>query len=1379
VARVFISYASVDLARAREVYRWLIEGGHEVFFDQDPHAGIVVGEQWRQRLYERLRWADAVVCMVTSAAVVSSWCAAEIATAQAWGSRLLPLRVEPAVEHPLLADIQHTRYIDLTRDLVAARAVLIAALRRIDAAGGWGWPDDRSPFPGLRPFEVDQHRVFFGRADEIKTLVEQVRSAAGGTVLLVAGPSGCGKSSLVRAGLVPVMAAEPGWRVLSPILPGVDPVTALAWELAASARRIGLSWTLDHVARRLAADGLIPLAEELLSADPDGPQRCLLVVVDQLEELLTQTPPGQRARFASVLSSALTGLVRVVGTLRPEFLDQLLSDPDLAALPTRLYPLRPLRREALRTVIERPAQLAGIDMEASLVDQLVEDTGSGNALPLLAFTLAQLAEGIGRGHRLSAARYDQLGGVQGALICQADAALATAVQVGGRSHAEVIAGLLRLVTVDEEGRPTRWRIRRDQLPAAVVSELDVFVTQRLLTTETDDEGPVVIGVAHEAFLSAWPPLAEEISKNVPALRARRAIEHAAADWDDHGRPLTQLWGGGQLAAAITDTEARYRPAVASTPGRRGPASWLHRRPRALVIGRVDLSCAARDFLRASIRRDRARRRRSTVILATLLILALVATGVAAFAQQRAQERQRIATAGQLVGDAEAARSTDLRAALLLGLAAYQLHPSRETYFSLANTLAAGPYLDTLTGHTGAVMSVAFALDGRTLATGSADNTVILWDLTDPGRPRKLGASLTGHTGAVTSVAFAPDGRTLATGSADNTVILWDLTDPSRPHRLGSPLIGHTGSVTSMALTPDGQTLITGSADSTVILWDLTVRALPQRLGPPLSGHTSAVNAVALAPDGHTLVTGDQNGNLILWEVADRALPRPLGSPRSATSSVDAMAFAPSGRMFVTSNRTNDTVLWDLTDPTQLRQLGPPLTVEPPLTSTASLVFAVAFFPDGRTLATSGSSGATVLWDLTDPAQAHPLGPPLTGHNSSVNVVRFAPDGHTLATGSTDGMVILWDLASPVQPQRLGPPMAGHSDWVMSVAFAPDGRTLATGSTDKSVILWDVTDPAQPRRRVPPLSGHSNRVFAVAFSPDGQTLATGGQDQTVILWDVTDPLRPRPRGPALTGHTGPVNDVVFSPDGHTLATGSTDRSTILWDVTNPAQPARRGAPLTGHTGSVLSVAFAPDGRTLATGSVDATVMLWDITTLFQPRQLGASLTGHVGHVNSVTFSPDGHTLATGSDDQNVILWDVADRAQPHRLGPPLTSNNLGVWSVAFAPDGRTLATGGTDSTIILWDVADRTQPHRLGPPLTSNNSNVFAVAFAPDGRTLATGNYDGTATLWDLTSFTRLRDHVVERACTVTRGGLEREGWDRYIPGLPYRNSCPEGKTRGG
>lgn len=175
MARVFVSHASEDLALAFELHRWLVDDGHEVFLDQHLHDGIAVGEQWKQQLHERLRWANAVVCVVTSAYLASEWCTAEVSTALSWGNRLMPVRAEPGVTHALLESIQHT---DLIPDRVAARAKLAEALGRVDAAGDPSWPDGRSPFPGLRPFDIDLHRVFFGRVREVDQLAGLLRSMA-------------------------------------------------------------------------------------------------------------------------------------------------------------------------------------------------------------------------------------------------------------------------------------------------------------------------------------------------------------------------------------------------------------------------------------------------------------------------------------------------------------------------------------------------------------------------------------------------------------------------------------------------------------------------------------------------------------------------------------------------------------------------------------------------------------------------------------------------------------------------------------------------------------------------------------------------------------------------------------------------------------------------------------------------------------------------------------------------------------------------------------------------------------------------------------------------------------------------------------------------
>ncbi|MGH3889878.1 MAG: hypothetical protein ACRDSZ_25490, partial [Pseudonocardiaceae bacterium] len=690
---------------------------------------------------------------------------------------------------------------------------------------------------------------------------------------------------------------------------------------------------------------------------PAGPRRRLLIVVDQFEELLTQTTPTERVRFAELLRPALTGPVRVVATLRPEFLDQLLINPELAALPTRTSTLRPLRREALRAVIERPAQLAGIDVDDGLVDRLVDDTDSGEALPLLSFTLAQLAEGVSRGGRLSSARYNQLGGVQGALACQADAALTDASTAGGRSREQVIAGLLRLVTVDEQGRPTRWRAHRAELPDHVVTELNAFVARRLLITDADN-GTAVIGVAHEAFLSAWPPLAEAIAENVSALRARRAVEHAAAEWDGDGRARERLWGGGQLAGAVADIGARISAGSAPPPGQRGPARWLPRRPRVLVTDQVALSPTARDFLHTSIRRDRFRRRRGVGVLSVLLILALVAAGLAVDRQSRAQERQRVATARQLVAQAGTLLGSDPRTALRLGVAAERIHPGGETRGGLLGLLPRTRYAGALTAHTDWVIPVAFAPDGRTLATASNDRTALLWDLTDPTEPRQLGQPLTVRTFEVTSLDFAPDGRTLATADRGGTTILWDLTDRAASRKLGQPLAGHGSWVFSVVFSPHGHTLATTGTNGTVILWDLTDPAAPRQLGQRFTAHTEAVLSVAFVSGGRTLATASDDDTVILWDLTDPAAPRRLGQP---------------------------------------------------LTTHTGSVRSVAFSRDGRTLATADLWGTTILWDLTDPAEPYQLGPPLTAHTEAVSSVAFAPDGHTLATASNDRTVILWDL----------------------------------------------------------------------------------------------------------------------------------------------------------------------------------------------------------------------------------------------------------------------------------------------------------------------------------------------------------------------------------
>jgi WD40 repeat protein len=1339
VARVFVSHATEDDDVATLVHGWLVADQHDVFLDHHLQDGIGLGEEWESRLHERLYWADAVVCLVTPAYLGSPWCMAEIGVARARGSRLLPISTEPGLTHPLLPALQHT---DLIRGRTVARTALREELQRIDGIVGWGWPDGQPPYPGLVAFDAERHRVFFGRKREVGEIAEWLRSSveqARGAALFLVGPSGCGKSSLLRAGLWPLMDSEPTWWCLPPIVPGTNLVAALTSTILTEAETVGVP---DHTGEDTDGAGqLDAVVQEMLKRA--GERRRLLIVVDQFEELLTRGDEAGRSEFAELVRPILGRSVQLVVTLRPEFLAPLLAAPELATLPKHVHPIQPLRRDALRSVITEPARLAGLTVDDDLADRLVADTGDGQALPLLAFTLAELATDLRRGDRLRLSHYEQIKGVRGALAKHADEALVDAMAIAGRSEDEVLRGLLRLVAVDEKDQPTRLRVPQDELPEPILSELRPFVERRLLTSDSDQERPL-IGVAHEAFLAAWPPLQNAIRLTAAGLRARGDVDRAAAQWERARRPASRLWVGGQLAAVLSETGARLRRSE-------------------LISERVELGPPARAFLRASLRHDRWLRWRVITVLSVLLVVALLAAGYAINQKGVAEDQQLIATSRQLMAQADAARATDPRTALRLGIAAERLAPSPAAEASLVDTLSHTSYARTLE-HDLDVVAVAVAPDGRTLVTGGIDGTLRLWDITDPARSGPIGASLRGHTGYLYSVAFAPDGRTVATASADNTVLLWDIGDPARAHRIGEPLGGHTGGVHAAVFAPRRPLLATAGFDHTVLLWDVTDPARPRSTGPPLIGHDDVVSSVAFTPDGLTMATAGFDGNVVLWDVRDPAAPRMIAGPLSLhTSTVWTVEFAPDGRTLASGGNDGTLGLWDVTDPAQPRGLPSVRSTRP------GPVYAAAFAPSGRTLATAGADKTVTLWNIADPASVTPAGE-LAGHTNNVYALAFTPDGAWLTSGGADRAAILWNLAGPPQPAPLGASEPGPG--LSSLAVASDGRTVVTGGASGQLDLWDVGGTGQPQHLGAPITAHTGQVWSVAFSPNARMLVTGGNDGTVRVYDVTDRSRARLVAEPITDLGGEVFAVAFSPDGHTVAAAGRDEKLRLWDLSDPAAPRRVGDALTGHTGAIYTLAYTPDGGTLVSAGADTSVLTWDVTDPTWPRPRGRPVVGHTGPIYSVAFATRGPPLlASAGADSSIILWDMSDVSAPRMVGRPLLGHAGAVYRVGFAPDGRTLISGGADETATLWDLTDPGQPRRLGLPVRAHAGPVNGVQFAGETSRLVTAGGDGRLAAWDLATLNGVRQRPVDAACAVAGRGLDQGEWDGYIPGLGYRDTC--------
>jgi WD40 repeat protein/uncharacterized caspase-like protein len=582
-----------------------------------------------------------------------------------------------------------------------------------------------------------------------------------------------------------------------------------------------------------------------------------------------------------------------------------------------------------------------------------------------------------------------------------------------------------------------------------------------------------------------------------------------------------------------------------------------------------------------------------------------------------------------------------------------------------------PELVVQVGHSQLVCSVAFSADSRTLASGSWDNTIKLWDV-GTGR---LMRTLIGHSSDVSSVAFSPDGKTLASGSDDLTIKLWDVAS-GRELRT---LTGHSHLVTSIAFSVDGKKLVSGSWDFTIKVWQVaTGRELRT-----ITGHGDQVTSVAFSGDNKTIASASWDQTAALW---DASTGRELHTLNGHSGVVSSVAFGLNGKILASGGWDQTIKLWDVATGRELRTL----------TGHEMRVTSVAFSADGKTVA-SGSEDRTIkLWDVATGRELRALTLSDSGY---VGSVAFSRDGKTLANGNYDHTIKLWDVATGRDLRTL----TGPSD-ISSVVFSLDGQTLASGTGAGTIELWEMSTG----RELHTLTGHSNNVTSVTFNPDGKTLASSSEDKTIKLWDVSTGHELR----TLTGQPPRrIFTVAFSIDGKTLASDGYNGAIKVWDVAT----GRELRTLTGHGSEVTSVAFCADGKTLASDDGDE-VKLWDVATGQELR----TITRVSGYDRSVAFSVDCKTLA-GSGKETIKLWEVATGRELRTL----TGHSEVVRSIALNRDGKTLASGSEDNTIKLWEMTTGRELRTLA----GHSDKVTAVAFSVDGMFLVSGGEDATIKVW--------------------------------------------------
>lgn len=1107
---------------------------------------------------------------------------------------------------------------------------------------------DNSPNPQSKEI-AGEVVAAFGRQQDIKNLLHRIgRTDCKLTVIY--GQSGVGKSSIVQAGLFPVLELTPfDGRETLPILVQVY----TAWEKECG--RL-VAEKLEEV-RGLRLSAPVETSAAIIEQLQQNENRNLLTVLifDQFEEFFfTYKDQASRRPFYDFLRDCLNiSYVKVILLLRQDYLYYLLEWSRTTELPiidddildkNILYYLGNFSPSVAKSVIQSFTENSQFYLAPDLIDALVEDLARElrEVRPIeLQVIGAQLQT-----EKITTLEQYRKHWLKEKLV---ERFLEEVVKDCGFENEPAAQLVLYLLTNENNTRPLKTRAELEKNLATEAQNLDLVLE-------------ILVGSGLVFRVLETPANRYQLVHDylVPFIRQQRSAE---------------------LLVKIKEAEEQQQRTQEE-------------------LNRV-LQKQLRDALRAGI---------------GLAGLAIVASGFAivsfvAFINGNNSELKAMSA----VSDGRLAAYQDMKA-LIQGIKAgrqvqwwnfWKFGIKDNTRNQVVAALQSASYgiieSNTLEGHSGAVNTVSFSPDGKFIASGSDDKTIIVWH----SDGRKFGKPIK-HPNSVTSLSFSPDSKMIAAGTKDGTVKLWKIDGTEIP--------------TNINTSQDDKNKVTASNDKKQNIFNhINSIQKPQNIQAQASKNPKNdhefITRISFSPDGQMIAWLSKTGTLKLWNNHDRLIKKfRYIEGENTEGKIKNFIFSRDQKKIISINGNNLIQVWDIDVKSSKKfQLNSDTVIGVSLSNDAKSINRlerdslklwhsninlsnhvlllnnnIKFSPETQILAFFSDRDSSIEVSSLD--NINTRRPEfLNGHTQSVTSLSLSPNGKMLASASNDYTVKLWNIErSKFQTSDNSP--------VKNVSFSPNGQIIASTSEKNRVQLWQ----RDSKILLTTLPGSNS---AVSFSKDSQILASASEDSIVQLR--------RRDGTVVNTLEGKVIDGSFSPDGKTIALISNNNYSVRL-FGNDGKPI---STLTGHKDMVYKISFSRDGQTIATASKDKTIKLWK-----RNGKEIKTLKDHTDSIKSMGLSPNGKSLVI-LDEDNILRFVQRDNESIHTI----PRQSRGLIKIDFSPDGELLAINNLyddKNTIQLWKSDGTFFPMIL----KDKNESIKKIVFSSDSQTIGVQS-DSNIQLW--------------------------------------------------